>query len=85
MRSLETGYSYVDKLDQIENELLANEVYIGESSPFYKMAQFKKAAPASREISRQALQLLEVSRSLKEQYVWLNFVKNNSMKFKFVV
>ena len=85
MRSLETGYSYVDKLDQIENELLANEVYIGESSPFYKKAQFKKAAPASREISRQALQLLEVSRSLKEQYVKLNCVKNNSIKFKFVV
>ena len=85
MRSLETGHSYVDKLDQIENELLANEVYIGESSPFYKMAQFKKAAPASREISGQARQLLEVSRSLKEQYVKLNFVKNNSMKFKFVV
>jgi len=81
MRSLETGYSYVDKLDQIENELLANEVYIGESSPFYKMAQFKKAAPAVREISRQALHLLEVSRSLKEQYVWMNCVEIDSFKF----
>jgi len=36
MRSLEPGYSYIDKLEQLESELLANEIYVGENSPLYK-------------------------------------------------
>jgi hypothetical protein len=67
MRSLESGYSYIDKLEQLESELLANEIYVGENSPLYKMAKFKRSSPKAIDISRQALQMLEVTRTLKSE------------------
>ncbi len=67
MRSLEPGYSYIDKLEQLESELLANEIYVGENSPLYKMAKFKRSSPQAIGISRQALQMLEVTRALKAE------------------
>ena len=67
MRGLEAGYSYVDRLDQIEANLLENRMQMSEDSPFYKMAQFKRSAPKALERGRQALQLLEITRALKKE------------------
>lgn len=63
--SEQAGYSYVDKLSQLEEDLFAKGQYIKEGSPFYKMAQFKKPSPTARELSRKAGMMLEATRYLK--------------------
>ena len=68
MRSLDTGHTYVDRLEQLENELISNEIYAKRGSPFFKMAQFKRANPQSKEVSRKADRMLQATRTLKEKY-----------------
>lgn len=40
MQGVEAGFSYVDRLSEIERNLMANGVEIDVDSPFYKLAQF---------------------------------------------
>lgn len=61
------GYSYVDKLTQLEEDLYAQGQYVKEGSPFYKMAQFKKPAPEAQELGRKAARMLAATKYLKEQ------------------
>ena len=67
LRGLEAGYSYVDRLDQIEADLLENQEPISERSSLHKMSQFKKFNPEAIEYSRKGQQLLEMTRSIKEE------------------
>ncbi len=66
--SREAGYSYVDRLAQLEEDLYAQGQYVKEGSPFYRMAQFKKPSPTARELSRKAGRMLEATRYLKNRY-----------------
>jgi hypothetical protein len=68
MRSLDTGHTYVDRLEQLENELISNEIYAKRGTPFFKMAQFKRIDTQSKEVARQADRMLETTRTLKEKY-----------------
>ena len=61
------GYSYVDKLAQIEEDLLAQGIYVKEDSPLYRMSQFKRPTREVLELSKMSLQLLETTRYLKNQ------------------
>ena len=65
--SEEAGYSYVDRLSQMEEELFAQGHYVKEGSPFYRMAQFKKANPETRELGQKALRQLEATKFLKNK------------------
>jgi hypothetical protein len=67
--SEEAGYSYVDRLIQLEDELYAQGHYVKEGSPFYRMAQFKKANPEARELGQKALRQLEAAQFLKKELV----------------
>ncbi len=68
MRSLDTGHTYVDRLEQLENELISNKIYAKRGSPFFKMAQFKRVKSQSKEIARKADRMLQATRTLKEKY-----------------
>ena len=61
------GYSYVDKLEQLEEDLFSRGQYVTEDSPLYRMAQFKKPSPEARELSMKATRMLEATRYLKSQ------------------
>lgn len=65
--SEEAGYSYVDRLAQLEEDLYAQGQFVKEGSPFYKMAQFKKPMPEAQELGRKAAIMLEATRYLKAQ------------------
>ena len=58
--------SYVDRLTQLEDELYAQGHYVKEGSPSYRMAQFKKANPALRELGQKALRQLEAAQFFKK-------------------
>ena len=52
------GYSYVDRLTQLEEDLFAQGQYIKEEShPFYRMSQFKKPQPEAQELARKAARM----------------------------
>lgn len=59
------GYSYIDKLTQLEEDLYAQGQYVKEGSPFYKMAQFKKPMKEAQELSEKATRMLEAARYLQ--------------------
>nr|CAH0110806.1 unnamed protein product [Daphnia galeata] len=60
------GYSYVDRLTQLEEDLFAQGQYIKEEShPFYRMPQFKKPQPEAQELARKAARMLEAAQYLK--------------------
>ena len=65
--SEEAGYSYVDRLAQLEEDLFAQGQYVKEDSPYYRMSQFKKPQPEAQDLSRKALLMLEAARFLKAQ------------------
>ena len=65
--SEEAGYSYVDRLSQMEEELFAQGHYVKEGSPFDRMTQFKKANPETRELGQKALRQLEATKFLKNK------------------
>jgi hypothetical protein len=67
--SEEAGHSYVDRLAQLEEELLSQGQYVQSGSPFYSMSQFKRANPEAREIGQKALRQLEATRYLANSYV----------------
>ena len=61
--SEEAGLSYVDRLTQLEEELLRD----GHHSPFYSMAQIKRANPEARELGQKAIRVLESTRFIKNE------------------
>ncbi len=65
--SEKVGYSYVDRLAQLEEELQAKGHYAKETSPFHRMAKFRKPSAKARELSRKAVRMLEATRYLKAQ------------------
>ncbi len=65
--SEEAGYSYVDRLTQLEEDLYAQGQYVKQGSPFYQMAQFKKPQEEARELGRKAARMLEATRFIKAQ------------------
>ncbi|XP_046449770.1 chorion peroxidase-like isoform X2 [Daphnia pulex] len=65
--SREAGYSYVDRLTQLEEDLFAQGQYVKEDSPFYRMSQFKRPNPEAQELSRKSLLMLEATRYLRAQ------------------
>lgn len=65
--SREAGYSYVDRLTQLEEDLFAQGQYVKEDSPFYRMSQFKRPNPEAQELSRKAVRMLEATRYLRAQ------------------
>ena len=66
--SQEAGYSYVNRLTQLEEDLFAQGQYvIKEDSPFYRMSQFKRPNPEAQELPRKAARMLEATRYLKAQ------------------
>lgn len=66
--SEEAGYSYIDRLTQLEEELYAQGQYVKEDSPFYRMAQFKKPMKEAQELSLKATRMLEATKFLKTRY-----------------
>ena len=68
---MEDGFSYVDQLDRLEDELLSKEVFVKQSSPFYRLAKFQRSSPQAADLSRRALRHIEAARSLKERSVHL--------------
>ena len=68
-RSVEAGYSHVDSLDQLEIELLAKGMSVPEHSAMLALSKLKKAAPKAIVRGRQALRLVQITRSLKEELV----------------
>jgi len=65
--SEEAGYSYLDRLSQLEDELLRDGHYVKSASPFFSMAQFKRANPEAQELGKKALRMLEATRFLKSE------------------
>jgi hypothetical protein len=65
--SEEAGHSYVDRLAQLEEELLRDGHYVKSGSPFYSMSQFKRANPEAHALNQKALRMLEASRFLKNE------------------
>ena len=68
---MEDGFSYVDQLDRLEDELLSKQVFVKEGSPFYRLSKFQRSSPQAADLSRRALRHIEAARSLKERSVHL--------------
>lgn len=65
--SEEAGYSYVDRLAQLEEDLYAQGQFVREDSPFFRMAQFKRPQREAQELGRKATRMLEATRFLMKQ------------------
>ena len=65
--SEQAGYSYVDRLTQLEEELYAQGQFIGEDSPLYRMSKFKQPSPQAMELSAKAVRMLEATKFLKNE------------------
>ena len=65
--SEDAGYSYVDRLAQLEEDLYAQGQFVKEGSPFFRMAQFKQPAQEARELGHKAARMMEATRFLQEQ------------------
>lgn len=77
--SEEAGYSYVDRLAQLEEELHAKGQYAKETSPFRRMAKFRKPSENAQELSRKATRMLEATRYLKNEYIF-QVITNKSIE-----
>lgn len=58
-----TGYSYVDRLTQLEEDLIAQGLYVpeGKDEPLSRMAQFKKPSKEAMELIAINLKSLNAS------------------------
>lgn len=63
----EAGYSYLDKLSQLEEDLYAQGHYPRKDTPFYSMAQFKMPREEARLRAQQSLRMIAASKYLKER------------------
>jgi len=70
----EAGYSYVDRLTQLEEDLITRGMFIPEGSHLSRMAKFKQPTQRVMALSRQNARVLETTRFLKNEYVaFFNF------------
>ena len=63
----QAGFSYVDRLAQLEEELYAQGVYVKEGSHMAKMAKFKQPSKEAIEMGQRSMQLIQATRFLKNE------------------
>ena len=74
MREAEdAGYSYVDRLAQLEEELYAQGIYVKEGSHPHRMSKFKQPSQEVIELSRSNMRFIETVRFLKKELVKLPY------------
>ena len=72
MVAKEAGYSYVDRLTQLEEDLYARGFHVKEGSPMSMMAKFKRPSQDVIDLSRTNMRFLETVRYFKNEYVYSN-------------
>lgn len=75
-KTLRAGYSYIDRLAEIENHIIRHNAPFRSGSACHTMSKFKKSAPEAIKLSRKNLAMLEISKTLKEQYFYRSFAIN---------
>lgn len=65
--SEEAGYSYVDRISQLEEELYAQGVFVKEGSHMFQMSKFKQPSREAIDLAQKSMQLVETTRFLKKQ------------------
>jgi len=70
MVAKEAGYSYVDRLTQLEEDLYARGFHVKEGSPMSMMAKFKRPSQDIIDLSRTNMRFVETVRYLKNEYVF---------------
>ena len=75
LRSAEAGYSYADRLSQMENELLRKDIFINRQagSAQAKHSNHRRSKPGAMEVSRKARRALESAKYLKDRFVQVSF------------
>ena len=63
----DAGYSYVDRLTQLEEELYAQGIYVKEGSHPYRMSKFKQPSQQVIDASRSNMRFIETIRFLKNE------------------
>jgi len=63
----EAGYSYVDRLAQLEEDLYAQGFHVKEGSPMSMMAKFKRPSQDVIDLSRNNIRFIEIVRHLKNE------------------
>jgi len=63
----EAGYSYVDRLSQLEEDLYAKGFHVKEGSPMSSMAKFKRPSKEVIDLSKKNVQFVETVRILKNE------------------
>lgn len=63
----EAGYSYVDRLTQLEEDLYAQGFHVKEGSPMSMMAKFKRPSKEVIALSRSNMRFVETVRYLKNE------------------
>jgi len=63
----EVGYSYVDRLAQLEEDMYAQGIHVKEGSPMSMMAKFKRPTQEVIDLSRRNLRFVETVRFLKNE------------------
>jgi len=67
MMAKEAGYSYVDRLAQLEEDLYARGIHVKEGSPMSMMAKFKRPSQEVIDLSRSNMGFIETIRILKNE------------------
>ena len=67
MMAKEAGYSYVDRLTQLEEDLYAQGIRVKEGSPMSTMAKFKRPSQDVIDLSRKNMRFVETVRYLKNE------------------
>lgn len=62
----EAGFSYVDRLVQLEEDLYAKGIHVKEGSPNSMMAKFKRPSQEVIDLSRMNMGFMETVRILKK-------------------
>lgn len=63
----DAGYSYVDRLAQLEEDMYAQGLHVKEDSPMSMMAKFKRPTQEVIDLSRRNLRFVETVRFLKNE------------------
>ena len=77
----DAGYSYVDRLAQLEEELYAKGIYVKEGSHPYRMSKFKQPSQQVIDLSRNNMRFIETVRFLKKEYI--DYINVESFKFAY--
>lgn len=65
----QVGFTYLDRLSQLEEELYAKGIYVKEGSHMSRMAKFKQPSQEIIELSKRSMQFTETVRFLKNEYI----------------